>query len=172
MPRNKMRYSRKRSIHNALAQYQQQVIIPHCRSCQRPCCRLTDVVLEFDWQHLSTLYKINQEKKTFDRSLRDGTGPVYIRKQKGTYYTHGSPCPAYDNRSGKCQVYQSRLKPVNCSYFPLYMDGQTVVADKRCEAVNETDLLNLLHTLFNKLSFTKHPDRQFPFLIYVDFTLV
>ncbi|MDH5409485.1 MAG: YkgJ family cysteine cluster protein [Gammaproteobacteria bacterium] len=171
MPRNQKRCSHKRSIQNALALYQKQVIIPHCRDCQRPCCRLTDVVLEFSWQHLSAMYQLGHDKKAFDNSLRNGTGPTYIRKQNDTYYTHGSPCPAYDTTSGQCQVYRKNIKPDNCSDFPLYMDGKMIVVDKRCEAANDTELLGQLEKLFNKLSFTRHPDTQFPFLIYIDFTL-
>ena len=168
MPLNRTRYLQTRSIHNALAQYQNEVIIPHCQSCKRPCCKLTDVVLEFDWRHLVAFYQIEQGQKAFDRSLRDNTGPSYIRKQADRYYSHGSPCPAYDAATHRCRQYNSRLKPVGCNDFPVYLDDQRIVADKRCEAVDGADLIGRLKKIYPGRDFIKHTDPHFPVLVYID----
>lgn len=131
---------------------------------------LTDVVLEFDWKHLRELYAIALGQKAFDRSLRDGSGPEYVRKQAGLYYTHGSPCPAYDEATRRCRHYRSRLKPDSCTDFPLYLDGDTIVADLRCEAMHKDRLLaHLQNTLpTRRFSLRQHP--TFPILIYIDCT--
>lgn len=169
MPFSKSRRQYIGPIKIALTQYQNQVIINHCQACLRPCCKLTDVVLEFDWRHLCRLYRIDLGQKAFDRSLRDGSGPVYIRKQAGRYYTHGSPCPAYDIESRRCGHYHSRSKPESCSDFPVYLDDRTIVADTRCEALDADDLLCVLKETFPRLEFKsrRHPD--FPVLHYIDF---
>ena len=126
------------------------------------------MVLEFDWRHLVSFYGITAGQKAFDRSLRDGSGPAYIRKQADLYYTHGSPCPAYDETSRRCRHYQSRLKPENCSDFPLYLDDKTIVADGRCEALESGRLLTRLRELYPARSFIAQPDRDFPYLIYIE----
>ncbi len=126
------------------------------------------MVLEFDWKNLRELYSIALGQKAFDRGLRDGSGPNYVRKQAGLYYTHGSPCPAYDNVTRRCRHYNDRLKPDNCTDFPLYLDGQTIVADLRCEAVDKANLLDLLQKTWPTKQFHARPDPDFPILIYID----
>ncbi len=136
------------------ADYQTRNIIPHCRACRRPCCRLTDVVLEFHWREFARIYDIQSSQRDFDRSLADGSGPAYVRKMDGIYYTHGQPCPAYEAATGACALYHSPLKPQNCSDFPLYRDGNSLVADSRCEAVDVTALLRQLRQDHPALEFT------------------
>jgi Fe-S-cluster containining protein len=168
MPHHIQRYATKNILQQSIKQYQSREIISHCQVCQRPCCKLTDVVLEFDWKHLRELYRIELGQKAFDRSLRDGSGPEYVRKQMGLYYTHGSPCPAYDEVTRRCRHYHSRLKPDNCTDFPLYLDGETIVADLRCEAMNKDRLLAQLQSALPNLRFRSKPDPKFPMLIYFD----
>ena len=168
MPPMKKRLTQTKSLQNTLSRYQAQVIIPHCRRCLKPCCNLTEVVLDFDWRHLVPFYQIDLGQHAFDRSLRDGSGPAHIRKQDGLYYAHGSPCPAYNSSQRRCNYYQSSAKPSNCSDFPIYLDGLSIVADKRCEAVNETDLLNALTRIFTGRRFNMQTNRQFPQLVYID----
>lgn len=110
--------------------FEDDVVIPHCVSCARPCCGLTDVVLELDFQQVKDLYKIERSKKELDRAL-----PSSIRKQGERYYAHGEACPAYDLTTKKCRVYATKTKPQECSDFPLYGDGDVVTVDLRCEAV-------------------------------------
>ena len=169
MPHKRPQLSHTRSIQTALGQYQEQVIIPHCRECQRPCCKLTDVVLEFDWRHLQAFYAIEQGQKAFDRSLRDGTAPHYIRKQGELYFTHGDPCPGYDQVARTCRYYRSDLKPENCADFPLYLDDTTIVADTRCEALDADKLLASLRSEFPLLRFRAQADPDYPVLVYIDY---
>ena len=110
--------------------FEQDVVIPHCVACARPCCGLSDVVLELNFQQVQALYKIEKPKKAFDRAL-----PTSIKKQGDRYYAHGEPCPAYDLTTKPCGVYGSDLKPQECSDFPVYSDGDVVTADLRCEAL-------------------------------------
>ncbi|MBI5450023.1 MAG: YkgJ family cysteine cluster protein [Gammaproteobacteria bacterium] len=145
-----------------LQDYQRRRVIPHCAVCSRPCCRLTDVVLEFDWPQLAQLYRIDTAKRTFDRSLQDGSGPQYVRKMDGRYFTHGSPCPAYDQRSKQCAVYSTGLKPQGCSDFPLYVDGAAIIADTRCEALDIDELLGQLQQQAPERVVAVRPDEQFP----------
>ena len=168
MPRQRKRYSDTRALQQALDQFQAQVIIPHCQVCTRPCCKLTDVVLEFDWPHLRALYDIELGQAAFDRSLREGSGPTHVRKQAGRYYTHGAPCPAYDEVTRHCRQYHSSLKPQGCTDFPLYLDGKTIVADLRCEAMDQARLLEHLHQALPTLRLRARADPDFPILIYID----
>ncbi len=52
------------------------------------------------------------------------------------------PCPAYDEKNGKCRVYGNFLKPEKCRTFPLQvrnegMDfGVSLLFDARCEYVS------------------------------------
>ena len=168
MPTSRSRSAR-RQIHTTLAQYQHQVIIKHCPACRRPCCMLTDVVLEFDWRDLCSFYGFDDRQKTFDRGLRNGSGPAYIRKQAGLYYVHGSPCPAYDEHAHQCRYYQSPLKPQNCSDFPVYLDGRSIVADTRCEALDLNNLLQALKAAAPTMDFTTQPHPDFAVLNYIEF---
>jgi Fe-S-cluster containining protein len=127
----------------ALKDHQDRVIIPHCPSCSRPCCRLTDLVLDLDWTEVQTLYRIGSSKRAFDAKLRDGSGPTSIRAQDGRYFAHGEPCPAY-GADQRCGVYNTKAKPIGCSDFPVYIDGDVVVADKRCEALDPAALQQTL----------------------------
>lgn len=170
MPHNSQRYATKNALQRSLNKYQTREIISHCQVCRRPCCKLTNVVLEFDWKHLRKLYSIELGQNAFDRSLRDGSGPEYVRKQAGLYYTHGSPCPAYDDVTGRCRHYHSRLKPDNCTDFPLYLNGETIVADLRCEAMDKDRLLTQLQHALPTRRFSTRPDPEFPILVYIDYT--
>ena len=112
--------------------FQREHVIPHCTQCSRPCCALTDVVLDLTFAEVKGLYRITSSKKDFDRAL-----PPSIRSQRGRYYAHGSPCPAFDTSAQTCGVYGTTTKPQGCSDFPVYEDGDAVTVDLRCEAVRE-----------------------------------
>lgn len=144
------------------SEFQKRYVIPHCASCSRPCCMLTDVVLEFEWPHFVSIYNIDASQREFDKALRDGSGPRYVRKMDGIYYMHGSPCPGYDQQAKTCKLYGSDLKPENCSDFPVYRDGDVLVADARCEAVDITDLLRYLRQALPDFEMRNVPDAEFP----------
>ncbi len=111
--------------------FEADVVIPHCSVCKRPCCALTDVVLDLSFTEAAGLYAIGtNKKKDFDANL-----PAAIKKQGPRYYAHGTPCPAYDVEGHRCEVYETPKKPRGCSDFPIYSDGDGVTADLRCEAV-------------------------------------
>ncbi|MDH5178290.1 MAG: YkgJ family cysteine cluster protein [Gammaproteobacteria bacterium] len=168
MPRHKKRVSSQRSIQTVLDQYQRQVIIPHCHRCTKPCCSLNEVVLEFDWKQLQDFYQLETGQNAFDRSLKNGTGPHWIRKKNDLYYAHGSPCPAYDTASRRCSYYQSRLKPQNCSDFPVYLDNETIVLDSRCEAAGVENLISALQEKFPARVFTCRRSARLPVLLYIE----
>jgi Fe-S-cluster containining protein len=110
--------------------FEADVVIPHCAVCKRPCCALTDLVLDLSFVEASGLYRIGAKKKAFDADL-----PPAIKKQQAHYFAHGTPCPAYDVAGHRCEVYDTERKPRGCSEFPIYADGDGVTADLRCEAV-------------------------------------
>lgn len=162
-PTNSLKPGVKRQRLQQLAsEYQKQHVIPHCASCSRPCCMLTDVVLEFEWPHFVSIYDIAVPQREFDKSLRNGSGPHYVRKMDGIYYTHGSPCPGYDQQTKTCKLYGSELKPENCSDFPVYRDGDELIADTRCEAVKIDELLKYLQHALPKSRLKHVPDERFP----------
>ncbi len=121
-----------KGAHDVVVAFQREHVIPHCPQCSRPCCALTDVVLDLSFAEVKGLYRITSSKKDFDRAL-----PSSIRTQGGRYYAHGSPCPAFDTTAQTCRVYATSTKPVGCSDFPVYEDGDAVTVDLRCEAARE-----------------------------------
>lgn len=151
------------------SEYQRQHVIPHCASCSRPCCMLTDVVLEFEWPHYVSIYNIDVPQREFDKSLRDGSGPQDVRKMDGIYYTHGAPCPGYDLQTKTCKLYGSELKPENCSDFPVYRDGNILVADTRCEAVDVATFLRHLQQALPDIEMHNVPDDEFPVINRISF---
>lgn len=117
---------------DVVAAFQREHVIPHCTRCSRPCCALTDVVLDLSFAEVKGLYRISSSKKAFDRAL-----PPSIRTQGGRYYAHGSPCPAFHTTAQTCGVYGTSSKPQGCSDFPVYEDGEAVTVDLRCEAARQ-----------------------------------
>ncbi len=105
--------------------WEAQVVIPHCAVCSRPCCALTDVVLDLGEREATALYAIQKGKPL----------PSALRRRGKRFYAHGSPCPAYDVGGHRCTVYDTPKKPQGCSDFPIYGDGDVVTIDLRCEAV-------------------------------------
>lgn len=108
--------------------WERAVVIPHCRQCARPCCALTDVVLDLSANEVHALYRIGPATK-------DNDLPSTIRRQGKRFFAHGAPCPAFDTGSHRCAVYDTDDKPLGCSDFPVYADGDGITADLRCEAV-------------------------------------
>lgn len=150
----------------AAAAYQEAEVIPHCRQCRNPCCRLDKLVLELEWKQVKVFWKLDESRQAFDRQLASGRGPVEIRAGNGLYYAHQKACPAYDESLPGCRVYGQEIKPVGCSDFPVYEDGGEVVADLRCEAVDLDALSKRLgETLGPGWRIVRRADAEFPFLV-------
>ena len=150
--------------------FERDVVIPHCASCSRPCCGLTDVVLELSFQQVDALYQIGKPQKDFDRAL-----PSMIKKQGDRYYAHGAACPAFNTADHRCRVYETKTKPQECSDFPVYDDDDVITADRRCEAVdaNLADLRRRLRAAVSDpaLLVDEEPDGEFPEL-FVTFAIM
>lgn len=147
------------------AAYQDEAVIPHCATCARPCCRLDTLVLELEWKQIKSFWKIEASRPAFDRQLASGAGPQEVRAGNGLYYVHGKACPAYDE-AGACRVYGQALKPPGCSDFPVYEDGDCIVADLRCEAVSLDDLVARIGGVVGRdFRVVRSPDEEFPFLV-------
>ena len=160
----------RRSVAKALAAaaaaYQAAEIVPHCTACSKPCCRLETLVLELEWKQVKTLWQLDESRPAFDKLLATGKGPTDIREGNGLYYAHGKPCPAYDQACGTCRVYGQDLKPVGCTDFPVYEDGNHLVADLRCEAVDLQALTaRIVRALGEGYRIAQSADRDFPFLV-------
>jgi Fe-S-cluster containining protein len=150
----------------AAAGYQEAEVIPHCRQCRNPCCRLDKLVLELEWKQVKVFWKLDESRQAFDRQLASGRGPVEIRAGNGLYYAHQKACPAYDENIPGCRVYGQEIKPVGCSDFPVYEDGGEIVADLRCEAVNLEALSRRLSASFGSgWRIARRADEEFPFLV-------
>lgn len=121
-------------MRRAVDAHQARVIIPHCPECTKPCCNLDELVLEMEWKSAQALYQIKGTRAAFDTMLHEGEGPPDLKEHHGKYYAHTKPCRAYVDK--KCTVYGTDKKPEGCSDFPLYVDGDAVTADKRCEAID------------------------------------
>lgn len=148
----------------AAADWQARHVILHCALCLEPCCRLNTVVLELDWRRLCALYRIDEPQRAFDARLAAGKGPEHIRKQGDRYFAHGRPCPAFDEESHRCAVYGTVDKPPSCTEFPVYLDGDAVTADRRCEAVDVASLRSQLEQAMGA-PLAEKPDVEFPELV-------
>lgn len=148
----------------AAADWQARIIVPHCARCREPCCRLRTVVLELDWRRLCALYRIDEPRRAFDARLAAGTGPEHIRRQGDRYFAHGQPCPAFDQATHRCAVYGTALKPPTCTDFPIYLDGDVITADRRCEAV-DVEALRLHLERAGGTPMAPEPDGDFPELV-------
>ncbi len=148
------------------AAYQAAAISPRCATCQNPCCRLDPLVLELDWKRLKALWQLDESRRTFDRRLAAGKGPLEIRARDGVYYAHRKVCPAYDVTCRTCRVYDQETKPPGCTDFPVYTDQDFVIADLRCEAV---DLVALTDWIARAIGIERRiiqsADEEFPFMI-------
>lgn len=153
-------------LREATAAYQDANVIPHCKRCAQPCCKLESLVLELNWKQVKVFWRLDESRAAFDRQLEAGKGPQEIRAGNGLYYAHQKPCPAYDEAQGTCSVYNQPLKPAGCSDFPIYEDGNLVTADLRCEAV-DVDALTawISRALGPEYRIVRSADRDFPFLI-------
>ena len=150
----------------AAADYQSTSVIPHCPTCQRPCCKLDPLVLELNWKQLKSLWQIEEARKAFDQRLAEGRGPQEIRAADGLYFVHGKTCPAYDTVGGGCRVYNQPVKPVGCTDFPVYEDGDVLIADLRCEAVDLDALgMHLADKIGAGFRIVREADPDFPFLV-------
>ncbi len=148
----------------AAAQWQERQVVPHCARCAEPCCRLRTVVLELDWRRLRVLYDVTEPRRAFDAHLAAGAGPAHLRMQGGHYFAHGQTCPAYDEDTRRCRVYGTRDKPPSCTDFPVYVDGDVVTADRRCEAV-DVEALRAHLAAAAGVPVVAEPDGAFPELV-------
>lgn len=155
-----------RLLRELASAYQAEVVIPHCRSCARPCCRLETLVLELDWRRLKGLWGLGASRGEFDRALAAGGGLPEVRARDGLYYAHGRTCPAFDEASGLCRAYGGPLQPFGCRTFPVYEDRGGLVADLRCEAVDAEALAARVRgALGREFTVAVRPDPEFPFLV-------
>ena len=159
-----------KTLASAVATFQAETIIPHCKQCKKPCCKLETLVLEINWKQLKTFWQRTEPRATFDRCLASGKGPQEIRAGNGLYYAHGKACPAYDEANQLCKVYDHELKPVGCTDFPVYQDQGYVIADRRCEAVDLKLLKNQIAQSAGQksgqnFSVVQSADKEFPFLV-------
>lgn len=155
----------KRPLRDAAAAYQRDVVVPHCPSCSAPCCLLDRVVLDLDWPQTRALYQIGSSRRAFDRAVQAGEGPPDIKEQGGRYYAHTKPCPAFDAAQKSCRVYGTPVKPSSCDDFPVYVDGDAVTADLRCEAVDVDALRRRLEQELGVDVARVVADDRFPFLV-------
>lgn len=148
------------------AAYQAADVIPRCAGCAKPCCRLESLVLELGWKQLKSFWRLEESRAAFDRRLSAGQGPEEIRAGNGLYYIHRKACPAYDEVHRTCQVYDQEIKPAGCTDFPVYQDGDGIIADLRCEAVDLKALTALMaRSLGREFRIVKSADVDFPFLV-------
>ena len=143
--------------------YEARVVIPHCPSCSKPCCKPETVVLDMNWKQAQHLYQIRGTEQAFAQKLHDNEGPEHLKESHGKFFAHGAPSPAYDLGTKGCKVYGTPYKPHACSEFPIYADGDALTVDLRCEAVSLEDLDDELAQA--KGTVTRHANEQFPFLI-------
>ena len=154
------------ALEAAAASYQDAQVIPHCTACTSPCCRLDKLVLELEWKQVKVLWNIEEARAAFDKRLAGGKGPTEIRAGNGLYYIHSKPCPAYDQAGGTCRVYGQPTKPAGCSDFPVYVDGDCIMADLRCEAVDiEALTARIAEAAGPEFRIVQSADRDFPFLV-------
>lgn len=146
--------------------YQRAHVIEHCTVCAKPCCRLDTLVLELNWKQVKVFWQLDESRAAFDRRLASGKGPEEIRAADGLYFAHQKACPAYDEARHCCRVYYQAIKPAGCSDFPVYGDGNALIADLRCEAVDIDELAAwVARALGPEFRVAQSADRDFPFLI-------
>lgn len=111
-------------------------------------------------------WRLEESRTAFDRQLSSGKGPEEIRAGNGLYYIHHKACPAYDETHRSCRVYDQTLKPAGCTDYPVYGDGDCVIADLRCEAV-DLDVLTawIARAVGPEFRIIQSADKDFPFLI-------
>lgn len=150
----------------AATSYQDAHVIRHCAVCEKPCCRLDTHVLELNWQQVKVFWRLEESRPAFDRRLSSGKGPEEIRAADGRYYIHQKACPAYDETHRTCRVYDQALKPAGCTDYPVYGDGDRVIADLRCEAV-DLDVLaaGIARAVGPEFRIVQSADQEFPFLV-------
>ena len=150
----------------AAASYQDAHVIDRCAVCVKPCCRLDTHVLELNWKQVKVFWRLEESRAVFDKRLSAGKGPEEIRAGNQRYYVHRKACPAYDETGRSCRVYDQTLKPAGCTDYPVYGDGDCIIADLRCEAV-DIDVLAawIARAVGPKFGIGRSADRDFPFLV-------
>ncbi len=154
------------NLQAAADSYQRAHVIEHCAVCAKPCCRLDTHVLELNWKQVKVFWQLDESRAAFDRRLASGKGPEEIRAGDGLYFAHRKVCPAYDEAQHCCRVYDQAIKPTGCSDYPVYGDGNALIADLRCEAVDIDELAAwVARALGPAFHVTQSADRDFPFLV-------
>lgn len=155
-------------LQQAAASYQEAHVIHRCATCADPCCGLQTHVLELNWKQVKVFWHLDTSRAAFDAQLAAGNGPKEIRAGNGLYYVHQKSCPAYDLTQRTCRVYDQPIKPTGCTDYPVYCDGDRLVADLRCEAVNIDALVAwVARTLPPGLRIVQTADKDFPFLVSI-----
>jgi hypothetical protein len=153
-------------LEEAAAAYQAAHVVQHCSVCTKPCCRLDTLVLELNWKQVKVFWRLDEARAAFDRRLSSGKGPEEIRAGNGLYYAHSKPCPAYDEAGHSCRVYDQAIKPAGCTDFPVYGDGDCIIADLRCEAVDIEALAAwITRAAGPEFRIVRSADKDFPFLV-------
>lgn len=154
------------ALQAAAASYQEAHVIEHCAVCVKPCCRLDTHVLELNWKQVKVFWRLDESRAAFDTRLAAGQGPEEIRAGNQLYYVHRKACPAYDDAGHSCRVYDQAIKPAGCTDYPVYWDGDRIVADLRCEAV-DIEVLSawIARALGPEFRIIRSADRDFPFLV-------
>lgn len=150
----------------ATTSYQDAHVIHRCARCANPCCRLDTHVLELNWKQVKVFWRLEESRTAFDKRLSSGKGPEEIRAGDGLYYIHRKVCPAYDETHRSCRVYDQALKPTGCTDYPVYEDGDCIIADLRCEAV-DIDVLTawIARAVGPEFRVVQSADKDFPFLV-------
>lgn len=154
------------ALQEAAACYQNTHVITRCAVCEKPCCRLETQVLELNWKQVKVFWRLEESRAAFDSRLSSGQGPEEIRAGDGLYYIHRKACPAYDETQRSCRVYDQAIKPAGCTDYPVYEDGDCVIADLRCEAV-DIDVLaaSIADAVGPEFRIIQSADQDFPFLV-------
>lgn len=162
----KFRQALAEKLQNAAASYQDAHVVHRCATCAKPCCRLDSHVLELNWKQVKVFWRLEESRAAFDRRLSSGKGPEEIRAGDGLYFIHRKVCPAYDETRRSCRVYDQELKPAGCTDYPVYDDGDCIIADLRCEAV-DIDVLAawIARAVGPEFRVVRSADKDFPFLV-------
>ncbi len=95
--------------------------------CHAYCCRKGYLVMSKTQANKVTNRKRAElEKGGILKRMDDGNYSLYMGKSD-------QPCPSLDGF--KCTIHKSKLRPLTCSLFPIFIEGKAVKLSNRCPAV-------------------------------------